>query len=396
MKILMTTSSFPLYKGDTAGIFVYEQAKFLVQKGLNLEILAPMGDLASKFEVMDDIKVRRFNYFYPLRYQGLCYGAGVPDNMKKGFKYKIQLPFLLLFFFLNILIRGSEKDIIYAHWTLSGLAAVIAGKILKKPVIVMIHHGQNQFKLGLLIRYVIENADYIVFNSSYTEKQVRRYFNPRSFSVIPPGVDTLKFRPFDIRKYSSFLRGYGIKEGLPVIFAMGRHIQWKGYEFLIQAVKKLEFDFLLVLAGSGPETENLKHLSSELGLEDKVIFTGSIKNYMTPIFYNRTSVFVQPSIIDDSGNTEGLGVVIMEAMACGIPCIGSKVGGIPDLIVDGVNGSMVEAESPELIADRIKFLLESDSKSFSLNSRQYILKNFCWNKLVCKNIHLMEKIIKGY
>ena len=395
MKILMTTTSFPLYEGHTAGVFVSEQAKFLVKAGVEVDILAPMGERSIKKESVDGVNIKRFNYFWPLKHQGLCYGAGIPDNLKKGYKYKIQLPFLVFFFFLNILIFGRKADILYGHWTLSGLAAVMAGKLLKKPVVVMIHHGQNKFgKFRLLEKIPIEFADHVVFNSNFTQRKVLNFFKPRSFSIIPPGVDTDLFKPSVNPDDDFFMENYGLTKDTKLVFAMGRHINWKGYTYLIKAFNKLKKqNVILILAGSGPETENLKNQVVSSGLTESVLFIGNIPNHLTSSFYNRASVFIQPSIIDSKGNTEGLGVVLLEALACGTPVIGGNSGGIPDIIEDNVNGFLINPKNIEVFSNKILLAL-NNGKFDTMSLREMIERKFSWFALTQKNIFLIKRLIK--
>jgi glycosyltransferase involved in cell wall biosynthesis len=396
MKILMTTTSFPLYKDHTAGIFIYEQAKSFLSLGQEVTILAPFASGSKKNEIIDDIKIKRFDYFFPQKHQGLCYGAGVPANLKKGLKYKIQLPLLVFFFFVHCLLLGRKHDVIYAHWTLSGLSAVIVGKILRKPVVVMIHHGQENFnKLKFLHKIPIEKADHVVFNSSFTMGKTLISFKPKAYSVIPPGVDINKFKPIDVSGYSKYFQSYGINKDSKVIFAMGRHIDWKGYDYLLKAFADIEDKYvLLVLAGSGPETANLKNLAKNLKIEKRVIFAGSIQNDKTPLFYNRSLLFVQPSIIDEHGNTEGLGVVILEALACGTPVAASSVGGIIDIIINGENGFLFEQKNSQQIKNIIEKSIKREFKDNNLpaKARDFVLNKYSWDILTEKNLNLLLKL----
>ncbi len=109
---------------------------------------------------------------------------------------------------------------------------------------------------------------------------------------------------------------------------------------------------------------------------------GKIPNVKLPYYYNKSDVFIIPSI-DVNGKTEGLGVVTLEAMACGTPPIGSKVGGIVDVIKHQYNGLLVEPESPEQLAENIIKLLSDNSllQKFSENSIKLIDEKFSWEIL---------------
>lgn len=393
----MLTTSFPLYKGHTAGIFVFEQARHLCRAGQEVTVLAPAGKRGCARETMAGIFVRRFRYFRPAACQRLCYGEGIPENIKKYPAVRFLMPFLVLMFCWYTLRLARSHDVIYAHWTLAGLAGVLAGKLLRKPVVVVIHHGQERYETNRLEKYVIEHADMVVCNSTYTRNRVKQYFRARDCVVIPPGVDTDSFHPEKIDSDNEFFHSLRIPPAVPVIFGLGRHIAWKGFAFLIEAAARLDeqLPFVLVIGGQGPESDFLQHQARQMGIGDKVLFPGRIPNEQTPWLYNRAAVFVQPSIVDAAGNTEGLGVVLMEAMACGTPCVASAVGGIPDLVTDGYNGFLVPSEDPAKLAARISELLSNRELNRQLgeNARQFILENYAWPVLTGRTCRLLEQMM---
>ena len=133
------------------------------------------------------------------------------------------------------------------------------------------------------------------------------------------------------------------------------------------------------------EKENLISLTKKLGLEDKVEFKGMINNNQLPKFYKKADIFVIPSI-DLDGKTEGLGVVTMEAMSSGIPVVGSDVGGIPDVIRDGINGFLVPEKSPEVLSSQIIKLLNDKKtyEAFSKNGRKTVEIKFSWESISAK------------
>jgi len=394
----MLTTSFPLYQGHPAGVFVYEQARHLCRTGISVDILAPLHPGGRRSEVMAGISVRRFSYFWPKTRSRLCYGDGIPENMKKQPLLRFQLPFLVLMFFVNTIRLARRYDVIYAHWSLSGLAGVLAGKIMNRPVVVMIHHGQNRYGNNFLEKFVINNADRVVCNSSFTMEHIVRFFKPRDCSVISPGVDIDVFKPQKISASDVLFEKTGIPGDLPVILAMGRHIEWKGFVYLIEAAAEMkgQVPFVLVLGGQGPETEILRKKAQALGLGKQIIFTGQIPNRDLPRLYNRASVFAQPSIVDKEGNTEGLGVVLMEAMACGTPCVACDVGGIPDIVRDGENGFLVPARDVPGLVTAISKLLNNQAlnEKMGKDGRRFIEENYSWARLTRKTVPLLEALEK--
>ena len=396
MKVLMLTTSFPLYQGHPAGTFVYEQARHLCRAGVSVDILAPSHPGARAFETMDGMHVRRFSYFWPRRRARLCYGAGIPENMRQEPVLRFQMPFLVFFFMVHTFCLARRYDVIYAHWSLAGLAAVLAGMILKRPVVVMIHHGQERYGGNRLEKYVIDKADRVVCNSRYTAEAILRYFKPRDCSLIPPGVDVEMFKPQEIDPAGDFFKRLGIPAQGAVVLAMGRHIGWKGFDYLIEAAARLKrrSPFCLVIGGQGPETGNLKKKVAGLGLSESVVFVGGISNHEMPRLYNRATIFAQPSIVDAQGNTEGLGVVILEAMACGLACVASAVGGIPDIVRDGYNGILTPPSDAAALAEAIARLLNDPAMNRRMgeNGRRFVVENYAWPRLTEQTVALLNSL----
>lgn len=139
------------------------------------------------------------------------------------------------------------------------------------------------------------------------------------------------------------------------ILFVGRLIPWKGVKYLISAMEKVIKnipDSCLVIIGDGPERSSLEELCKKLHLSDYCQFLGFVDQTDLFSYYQNSAVFVLSSIMYNS-QTEGLGVVLLEAMASGLPVIGSYVGGIPDIIQDGVNGLLVPPEDPDALSDAI-------------------------------------------
>ena len=118
----------------------------------------------------------------------------------------------------------------------------------------------------------------------------------------------------------------------------------------------------------------------KLRIDNKVNLLGEIKNTDIKNYYSLADVFIIPSIIVD-GHTEGLGVVTIEAMACGTPVVGTNVGGIPDVIKDSYNGYLVPQKSSKILAEKIVSLLSNDELKiiFSKNGAKTVKEKFTWN-----------------
>ena len=373
MRILHLTTSFPRNPSDPAGVFILELAKHLINKKLEIDVAAPHAPYEETRETINGIVIRRLRYFLPTRLQCLCYGAGMPANLKKSHLAKIQLPFLGLVFLFHTLIHAKKYDLIHAHWNLTGLAAIIVKKFLKIPVVVNVHHGNTFSRISVLDKYIFERADCVVCNSTFTQNILLKSCTPKKCVIIPPGVDTTLFCPNgEPRKTNS-------------LFAMGRLIEWKGFHFLFHALKDLKNEFPdihLYLAGDGPERQTLLNLAIGLGVDSCITFLGNIPNWKTVDYFRSADVFVLPSIVDAGGNTEGLGVVLLEAMSCGTPCVASSVGGITDIVKNGYNGFLTKPGSPQDIKEKIFFLLKNKEhrQIMGRNARSFIESNYAYKQ----------------
>lgn len=402
-KVVVITSNFPRYNKDTSGWFIHELSKRLRNKGFKMFALAPHCHNAKFKEEIDAVKVYRFLYFYPYRFQKLAYGSGkgISYNLKNSFLAKIEAPlfFLSELFSAIKIIRKEKIDIIHSHWLLpSGLIGAICRKIFKVPHIATVHGSDvNTIKkskfLSKICSFIIHNSDRITANSNYT-KNILLSIDDKAknrVEVVPMGVDI---------NYSKSEDNTNLKEVFGaeyLILSIGRLIGWKGTKYLIIAMKDVTKKFptaKLVIGGNGPEKGNLENLTKELNLKKKVIFTGYIEDMDLPKYYSVADVFVLPSINLD-GQTEGLGVVLLEAMACGTPIIGSNVGGIQDIIEDGYNGFLVPEKSSEDLAGKILELLSNKklAEEFSVNGLKIVRERFSWEIVGERFIKIYEAVL---
>jgi len=191
----------------------------------------------------------------------------------------------------------------------------------------------------------------------------------REVKVIHVGVDTVLFKPME-------RTGEYLAEGKFKILTVARLHRYKGLEYLIEAMQLLREvpEVKLYILGKGPEEENLQNLVNEFGLERRVEFIReAIPNYEMPFLYSECDVYVQPSII------EPYGIAVLEAMACGKPVVGTKVGGIQDTIKDGETGFLVEPGNADEVADRITILKDEDKRAeIGKSTREWVVDNFDW------------------
>ena len=402
MKVCILTSGYPRHKNDFDSIYIHELAKNLTTFNNEVHVLTPHYPNCKVEEELDDVNVHRFPYFYPKKYQKLCYGGGILYNFKNSYLAKIQVPlfFLSELFYTIKMIKKEKIDVVHSHWLVpQGLVGGICKKIFGIPHVTTVHGSDvNIIKkskiLSRICSFILHNSDRITANSSYTKDRVLSIDSRAKdkVEVIPMGVDINRF---GFEDDTNLKEVFGAEY---LILSIGRLIDWKGTKYLIISMKEVIKKFpnsKLVIGGDGPEKRKLEKLTKKLNLKKNVIFTGYIKNSDLSKYYDSSDIFVLASM-NLNGLTEALGVVLLEAMVCGTPVIGSNVGGIPDIIKDGYNGFLVPEKSPKDLADKIIELLSNKelAKEFSVNGLKTVRERFSW-EIVSERFMRMYEVVKN-
>ncbi|MFP4355561.1 MAG: glycosyltransferase family 4 protein [Phycisphaerae bacterium] len=387
MKICVLTTSWPRFAGDLAGNFLLPlYAGLAGEHGHEITVLAPHHPQAPRAERVEGLEVRRFPYFLPTGRQCLCYGTGIPDNLRSKPLAKFQLPGFMLAMLAGSIGQAARCDVIHANWIEPGLMAIAARLLIRRPVVVSVHNFNPPPSARRLYAWVPRKADHVFYNSSYTRDRARQGGAGSNGQILPLGVDTHRFSPQgpDIRA------SMGIPPRALVVGALGRMIELKGHRYLLEAFSKLERserDLHLVIGGDGVLRPNLEQQARQLGLGDRVHWPGMVDTSDVPAFIRSCDVFCLPSIVDSQGRTEGLGMVIPEAMACGVPCIGSRAGGIVDSIVHEETGLLVEPADPDALRGAIERLGADEALRARLvqGGHRRVSDHFSW-PAICRQV----------
>lgn len=298
----------------------------------------------------------------------------------KSYFWSVMVFFAYTFYYC---LTHEVKAIFVNTWSIVGIAAFMVKKILRVPYFIFSHGldvyaPQNNKKVARLMRIVLRNASLVIAGSHFTKQLIETMVDTK-IRVLHPVVDIARF----IRKDDS----HKMFEGKKVLLTVGRLVESKGHEAVIRSLKKVveKFpDILYCIVGSGPTEESLKILINELGLTNTVIFAGQVDDEKLPSYYQSCNVFIMTSReIKERGEVEGFGIVFLEAGACGKPVIGSKSGGIPDAVIDGVTGILVDPLDIEGIADAIITILSNENLAARLgeNGRKRVEKELNINRL---------------
>lgn len=369
--ILVLSTTFPRWHGDTEPDFVYELSSRLTG-AFEIHVLAPHFQGAKKYELFDGMHVHRYQYFLE-QFQMLAYQGGILANLKKAKWIYVLVPFLLFFQLLHSirLIKKYDIDIIHAHWIFpQGFIGVLVRFLTKKSVkIVVTSHGGDLFGLrGAFFKWtqknVLSSVDRITVVSQYMKDHIAQHFKRQIaqeyVNVISMGVELNNvFVPNTER----------VMARNSLIF-VGRLVPKKGLHVLLHALYHLKSEghiYSLQIIGDGPERNRLEAQCADLDISSQVEFLGAKVKSQLPDYLQRSECAVFPFVIDANGDQEGLGLVVVEAIGCGCTVVVSNLGAIADVIPDDcICHVKAESGNYESLADAIK----TASKSAYSNSKQ--------------------------
>ncbi len=439
-KVLVIGSVYPRFHEDAEVPWLRTSIAHLKKAGLDIQVLAPAYKGLKSHEI-DGIKVNRFRYA-PANWEMLTHEEGAPSKMaSKPWLQLLAIPYIISGFFKCIKIcRKFKPDIIHAHWPFPhAYIALGAAKLFRIPLVLNFHGAElllirKKKWVKPLLKFAIGQAQAVFANSSFTASKIKALRNvdvdpygttleggslplasatasatPSSGEVSPqrPTLHEVNDKCVGRESRTSSL-GHDRDQHLVLsrsdnhkfkILFVGRHIERKGIRYLIEAAKYLPRDqFEIRIVGVGDLTEELKKLASESATPNsaEIIFTGKLSPEALANEYRTANVFTLPAIVDSKGDTEGLGVVLIEAMELGLPIVASNVGGIPDVVVDGVSGILVPEKDPEALASAYKRLAAEPElvKQLLAGSRKRIAECFTWDGIIERQIAVYNKLAK--
>ncbi|MUL65329.1 alpha-(1-2)-phosphatidylinositol mannosyltransferase [Mycobacterium sp. CBMA 234] len=234
------------------------------------------------------------------------------------------------------------------------------------------------------LRHIGNNTDIVTFVSHYTRKRFAAAFGPEAaLEYLSPGVDVDRFVPDEVARAELRAR-YGLGQR-PVIVCLSRLVPRKGQDMLIRALPMIRDRIdgaALVIVGNGPYRDELQKLVQRFGVADHVVFTGGVPGDELPAHHAMADVFAMPCRTRGSGlDVEGLGIVFLEASACGVPVVAGNSGGAPETVVEGKTGHVVDGGDVVDIAEAIGDILSDPDRAAAMGAagRQFVVDNWQWN-----------------
>ncbi len=368
MRILTISHLYPSEVDETAGTFVHQQVCALRERGHDVRVISPVGwapPRVSRYAAhravprctkIDDVPVLHPRMFV---LPGAKLGPSIVHTTLRAVIGHVRRTY-----------RDWPFDLVHAHMLVpDGWAAASAGHAVGVPVIATAHGSADVLRTpnrsAAWRRTVVESItelDQIIAVSHAVARAVCDLARPRhGVRVIPNGADPARFADVDRASARQVL---GLPDDRPIALFVGHLTDLKGISDLVDAVGITAADAgvrpLLAIVGDGPLRPALEERVAELGLGDSVRFVGKVPHDDVGTWMGACDVVVLPSL------SEGLPTVICEAMVAGRAVIATTIGGIPELVEDGVTGRLVAPADAPALADALRALLGSDGRASAM------------------------------
>ena len=388
MKILMLTWEYPPRIVGGIARVVHDLSKRLIKDGHEVTVVTYRDNAdVPEYENDKGVNVYRVdNYMIH------------PNNF---IDWIMQLNFNMLSKATEIINKEGGFDVSHAHDWLVTYAAKSLKNAYDIPIVATIHAteaGRNSGIHDETQRYINDTewlltyeATEVIVNSNYMKNEIQRLFGLPfdKINVIPNGINLSNFTGIE-RDYD-FRRQYAM-DNEKIILYVGRLVYEKGVQHLIAAMPKILSNYndaKLIIAGRGGMMDELRAEASNLGLNDKIYFTGYLNSKQVQKMYKCADVAVFPSTY------EPFGIVALEAMLAGVPTVVSDVGGLDEIVTHGVDGMKSYAGNANSIADSVTALLYDHqlATNVSKKAKQKVKDQFNWEKIAQDTHFTYEKAI---
>jgi len=405
MKIAFLVTEFP----KLSETFILNQITGLLVMGHEVEVFvdrdpaeAKIHPDIEKYHLMDQVCYINIPRNYLIRVLKAIYLVGSnffkvsPVRIFKAlnvFRYGLFMASLKPLYYL-ISFPRRDFDVIHCHFGPNGIVGAhlkddgIGGKL------VITFHGADMSKFILtygdnVYKNLFSKGDIFMPISEYWKKRLVEMGCPEDKTVVHHmGVDLENFRFFE-RQPKDVTR----------ILSVARLTSKKGHEYAIKAVGKLAKEnnsVKYIVAGDGKLKGKLESLVSELRIENNVEFLGLTGQEEIRKLYQQAHIFLLPSVVAKDGDQEGIPVVLMEAMAAGLPVISTRHSGIPELVKDGVSGFLVPEKDTDVLSEKLNFLIKHSElwNEMGAEGRKFVEEKYDAKKLNRKLVNIYMDLVR--
>ncbi len=393
MRVLYVVSAYARHPGDVITPWLSETIRRLKDSGVDVEVLAP-AYRGSASDELDGVRVHRFRYA-PSRWETLTHDQTAPDRVQQYPWYLALVPGYVLAGVraAATLAREGRFEVVHVHWPLPHALQGLAARRAAGTPLVLSFYGveltwARQFlPFRLFLQRMLRAADAVTAISTYTAGMIKQICD-RDVELIPFGA-SVEVEAVDANRRRN--RGTTFE-----LLFVGRLVERKGVHYLLDAVAQLRESHPVTLrvVGNGPWRSRLEARAARLGLKDEVRFEGFVPRRELARLFEACDAFVLPAVVDAKGDTEGLGVVLIEALSYGKPVIGSAAGGIVDIVKDGETGALVPPADAGALARAIAAYIEDPERAHQLarHGQAHVEAQYSWPAIVERLTSLYRKL----
>ena len=383
--VVMVTTSYPRFPGDSVGTFMEPIAKGVAARGHEVHIVAPWHPRITRGKVEDGVYFHFFRYAPIEALNVFGYAAGLHADVKlKGAAWMAAPLALAAGWFKAMRVAQKRRaTVMHGHWVVPG--GVIAAAARPALPLVVSLHGSDVFvaertpPAGAAARQVFARAGVVTACSDDLARRAVALGAPADRTeVVPYGVDTARFRPVPERRTALRAR-LGIGDSQTLVVAAGRLVRKKGFEYLIDAMGAVDGAHLAI-AGDGDLAAELRARAGRGGIADRVHFLGNVSQDEVGAWFGAGDVVAIPSVRDDSGNVDGLPNTALEALASGTTVVATSAGGLGSVVIDDRTGAQVPERDAAALARTITALMRDPERRARLGAagREAVAARFGW------------------
>ena len=399
MKVLYIVTAYPRDEKDVITPWMGETIARLQDAGVQVEVLAP-SYRGSRTAVISGVKVHRFRYA-PAAFETLTHDMPALDRISRNPLFASLLPSYVAAgtAAARSVARGGSFDVVHAFWPIPhGIFGVAARESSRAALVSTFFSAELNWKgatrevFAPILRRIVRSSDAVTVISSYTGQRLREYVPQVETTTIPFGAAASR------KVNAAAARVREAADDFELLF-VGRLVRRKGVDVLLRAAQMLAGDprLRIRIVGGGPERQSLEALAGELGVGDSVSFEGVIDEGKIDALFTQCDALVLPAIVTETGDTEGLGVVLIEAMGYGKPVIASAAGGIVDVVSDGDTGLLVPPGDATALAAAIRRAMDEPGTMAAIAKRGTAFADsaFGWDAIVGKLTQVYTAAVKA-
>lgn len=390
MRVAHVVTAFPRDEDDVITPWMVELIRRSRARGIEAEVLAP-AYRGSGDQRVHGIPVRRFRYA-PASWETLTHEETAPDRVRRSLLHAARVPLYLAGGGLAAWRLGREApEVVHVHWPVphalfgalaraaSGARTALVCSYYAVEVNWVLHRMPW---LRPLLRWSVRTADAVTAISTSTAEAVRSV-SGREARIVPFSA---ALGDGDAPDAEEGHREPLSDQGPLRLLFVGRLVERKGVEVLVRALPRVleEREAVLTVVGQGERRDAIRTAARRAGVEDRVELTGFVPREELSRRYAWCDIFVLPAVVDRKGDTEGLGVVLLEALRHARPVVASEVGGIPDIVEEGRTGWLVRPGDPGELAERILSLARrpEEARRVARRGRAIVEERFGWDRIL--------------